>query len=149
MTTANRLSLHFVNVSQVDLGQCRARVRLQELGMESYWLPVLQYRAGASTAYWMPNVGESVAALLDEQGEGGVILGGIYTGANPAPESEANLFAVSTGKVTINADIEITGDITIDGITSMNSSGNTINGNEICVIGGQDSAGHTNVSSGQ
>ena len=149
MTTADRLSLHFVKVSQVDNAQCRARVQLQELTMESYWLPVLQYRAGSNTAYWMPSVGESVAALLDEQGESGVILGGIYTGANGPPANEANLFAIATGKVTINADVEITGDITIDGVTTMNSSGNNINGKDISVIGGTDSAGHTNVSSGQ
>ena len=149
MTTANRVSLHFVNVSQVDNAQCRARVRLQELAMESYWLPVLQYRAGSNTAYWMPTVGESVAALLDEQGESGVILGGIYTGANGPPENEANLLALSTGKVTINADVEITGTVTIDGVTTMNSSGNNINGNDICVLGGTDSAGHTNQVSGQ
>lgn len=149
MTTNQRLSLHFVKISEVDNATCRARVQLQELGMQSYWLPVLQYRAGVSTAYWMPAVDESVAALLDEQGESGVILGGIYTGANRAPENEANLFAIATGKVTINADVEITGDITIDGVTAMNSTGNNINGNDICVIGGTDSAGDTNVSSGQ
>mgnify|MGYP001794160363 CR=1 FL=1 len=149
MTTTNRVSIHFVNVSEVDNSQCRARVQLQELGMQSYWLPVLQYRAGTNTAYWMPNVGESVAALLDEQGESGVILGGIYTGANGPPENEPNLLAIATGKVTINADVEITGNITIDGVTTMNSTGNNVNGNDICVIGGTDSAGDTNVSSGQ
>ena len=149
MTTTNRVSLHFVKISHVDNANCRARVNLEELGMESYWLPVLQYRAGSNTAYWMPNMGEPVAALLDEQGESGVILGGIYTGANGPPESEADLLAIATNKVTINADVEITGAVTIDGVTTMNSTGNNINGADICVIGGTDSAGDTNISSGQ
>ena len=149
MTTTNRLSLHFVDISQVDLVNARARVNLEELGMESYWLPVLQYRAGPNTAYWMPSVGESVAALLDEQGESGVILGGVYSAANGPPENEANLFAIATNKVTIDADVEITGTVTIDGVTTMNSTGNNINGSDICVIGGTDSAGDTNISSGQ
>lgn len=143
MTTTGRVSLHFAKVSQVDLGTCRARVQLEELGMESYWLPVGQYRTGNSTAYWMPSVGETVAALLDEQGESGVILCGIYTAANGPPTNQADVLAISSGKVTIDADVEITGTVTIDG------TGNAINGNEICVIGGTDSAGHMNVNSGQ
>ncbi|MEO1399663.1 MAG: phage baseplate assembly protein V [Cyanobacteria bacterium J06635_1] len=149
MTTANRVSLHFARVSQIDLEQCRARVELQELGMESYWLPVGQYRTGNNTAYWMPSVGEMIAALLDEQGESGVIFCGIYTAANGPPASDGDLLAIGTGKVTIDADVEITGDITINGVTTMNSTGNNINGSDICVIGGTDSAGHLNQVSGQ
>ncbi|MEM1240858.1 MAG: phage baseplate assembly protein V [Cyanobacteria bacterium P01_H01_bin.26] len=143
MTTSQRLSLHFVKVSEVDPSQCRARVRLEELGMQSYWLPVLQYRAGNDTAYWMPSIGESVAVLLDEQGESGVVLGGVYSAANSPLASELGVFAIASRRLTIDADVEITGTVTIQG------AGNAINGNEICVIGGTDSAGHTNQVSGQ
>lgn len=146
---AGAVTLHFAQVSQVELSSGRARVQVQELGMESYWLPVLQYRAGSSSAYWMPNAGEMVAALLDERGEGGCILGGIYTGTNAPPADGADLLDVRTEEIVIQGNLTITGDVEINGVTSMNSSGNNINGSDICVIGGLDSAGHTNVSSGQ
>lgn len=136
-------SLHFGAIAEVDNSLCRARVSLPDLGMVSYWLPVLQYRAGTNTAYWMPTVSEPVAVLLDEKGEQGVILGGVYSRVNQPPASTSNTLAVDTGTVTIDANVNITGTVTILG------TGNTINGKEITVVGAPDTQGHTLTSSNQ
>lgn len=136
-------SLHFGAIAEVDNSLCRARVSLPDLGMTSYWLPVLQYRAGTNTAYWMPTVSEPVAVLLDEKGEQGVILGGVYSQVNQPPISAANTLAVDTGTITIDANVNITGTVTIAG------AGNTINGKQIAVIGAVDSRGDALVSSNQ
>nr|WP_190488992.1 phage baseplate assembly protein V [Pseudanabaena sp. FACHB-2040] len=137
------VSLHFGRISAIDSAKCTARVNVAELGMESYWLPVLQFRAGANQAYWMPSVGELVCCLLDEKGEGGAILGGCYSEADPPPASSANQLHILTGKVVIKGDVDLTGTLKISG------SGNAINGKQMAVIGAADNAGHSIVSSGQ
>ena len=152
----DRVTLHFAEVSQVNHSTAEARVRLDELqGMESYWLPVGQYRAGsASTAYWMPEVGERVLCALDESGSAGVILAGIYSLDNPPSANGAGLLAIAVPTLTIDGQVEITGDVSVTGNLSVAGAveiegSHTINGKETIVVGSTDTGGDTNNESNQ
>jgi phage baseplate assembly protein gpV len=97
----------------------------------------------------MPVIGELVAVLLDNAGESGVVLGGIYSQNDSAPAIAQNELHIITGTVVITGDLVITGDTNHTGTITITGSGNTINGKEICVVGGLDNAGHLNQISGQ
>lgn len=80
-------------VSAVDPATARVRVRFPDSDdMESFWLEVMQQRtlAGGDRAYWLPDAGEAVAVLMDEQDEAGLVLGAIYSSADPPPVASAD-----------------------------------------------------------
>lgn len=80
--------LKFGVVTRVDAANCRARVRYQDNeGIESWWLAVIQRKTTGDRDYHMPQPGEHVACLVDAHNEEGVILGAIYSAADPAPVS--------------------------------------------------------------
>jgi phage baseplate assembly protein V len=62
--------------------------------MVSGWLPVAQLATLGAKVWFMPRVGAQVGVLIDEHGEDGIILGGIYSGADPAPSCAAGAFHV-------------------------------------------------------
>lgn len=67
-------------VSAVDADKVQARVRLPECdNMRTNWLNVLQRNTQNNKDYWLPDVGEQVEVLLDDNGEDGVILGAVYS----------------------------------------------------------------------
>jgi phage baseplate assembly protein V len=79
-------TLKFGTVSAVDEAAMRVRVRLPELdNLRTQWLPVLTRKSKNDKDYWLPDEGEHVAVLLDAQGEDGVVLGAIFSGADPVP----------------------------------------------------------------
>lgn len=51
----------------------------QDEGLVSGWLPVLVSRTQDDKFYYLPDVGEQVACLMDENAEEGVVLGAIYS----------------------------------------------------------------------
>ena len=76
-------------VTAVDAGRGWARVSLPEYdNLETAFLPVLQRRTHRDKALDLPDVGEQVALLLDLRGEDGVILGAVWSDADPVPQSE-------------------------------------------------------------
>lgn len=76
--------LKFGIVEQIDPAKARARVRLDDNeSILTYWLAVLQQRTGKDKTYCMVEEGEHVACLLDEHAEEGVIIGAIYSEAEP------------------------------------------------------------------
>ncbi|WP_110970257.1 phage baseplate assembly protein V [Pseudomonas huaxiensis] len=81
------VALEYGEVSAVDYLTCRIRVRLDDRdGVESYWLNVPQRNSqGTKRRPLMPEIGEQVAVLLDDDGVGGVCLGGVYSTAEPPP----------------------------------------------------------------
>ncbi|MDU9392154.1 phage baseplate assembly protein V [Pseudomonas sp. zfem002] len=81
------VALEYGEVSAVDYLTCRIRVRLDDRdGVESYWLNVPQRNSqGTKRRPLMPEIGEQVAVLLDDDGVGGVYLGGVYSTAEPPP----------------------------------------------------------------
>lgn len=156
------LTMHFGSVSEVSYINATARVRFNDLqAMNSYWLPVLQIRtSGTSNSYWMPNAGENVVALLDANGEQGVILGGVYNQSVPPSATGPDNLDIKTALTTIASDVEITGNVTITGNVQTTGDTNTqgavtvqgshsINGKDTVVVGSTDTGGDTNDTSGQ
>ena len=81
------IDLAYGEVSAIDYPSCRIRVRLDDRdGLQTYWLNVPQRNTqGTQRRPLMPELREQVAVLLDEDGVGGVYLGGIYSTAEPPP----------------------------------------------------------------
>ncbi len=76
-------------VTAVDAAGGRARVRFDDLdGLETALLPVGQRKTHEDKDYWMPDVGEHVACLMDQYLEDGVILCAIYSGADRPPTAD-------------------------------------------------------------
>lgn len=82
--------LQFGLVSKLDYLSCRVKVRLEEFeGLETWWLKVPQRHTKATKSRpLMPEIGEQVAVLLQRDGVNGVVLGGIYSTAEPPPVTD-------------------------------------------------------------
>lgn len=79
-------------VSAIDAEKVQARVRLPECdNMRTDWLNVLQRNTQNNKDYWLPDVGEQVEVLMDENGEDGVILGAIYSDVDKPPFNDKNV----------------------------------------------------------
>ncbi|HFK2230406.1 TPA: phage baseplate assembly protein V [Pseudomonas aeruginosa] len=89
-------SLEFGDVAAVDYASCRVRVRLDERdGLVTYWLHVPQrHTQGTKARPLMPEIGEQVAVLLEDDGVEGVVLGGVYSTAEPPPVTDADVHYV-------------------------------------------------------
>lgn len=64
----------------------------QDDEQETMELPLLQRATYRNRHYQLPDVGEQVYLLLDENAEEGVILGSIYSQADPPPLEEADKY---------------------------------------------------------
>ncbi|WP_054181146.1 MULTISPECIES: phage baseplate assembly protein V [Enterobacteriaceae] len=86
------VTLQTGTVSAVDADGVKARVRLPECdNMRTNWLDVLQRNTQNNKDYWLPDVGEQVKVLLDENGEDGVILGAVYSDIDKPSFSDKNV----------------------------------------------------------
>lgn len=75
-------------VTEVDAATARVRVQLPDAdGVVTDWLPVVAPVALGARFYGLPRVGSQVVVLLDEHLEDGVVVGAIYSKADPAPIS--------------------------------------------------------------
>ncbi|HGD3424779.1 TPA: phage baseplate assembly protein V [Enterobacter hormaechei] len=73
-------------ICDIDEETVRVRITLPECdNLRSNWLPVLQRNTQENKDYWLPDIGEQVEALLDENGEDGVVLGAVYSTVDTAP----------------------------------------------------------------
>jgi len=82
-------------VSETDPATHTARVRFDDLdGLETMRLPVGVKKSMRDKAYWMPDVGEHVACLLDVNAEAGVILCAIYSDTDQPPVVSQDKFHV-------------------------------------------------------
>ncbi len=73
-------------ISDIDEAVVRVRVTLPECdNLRSNWLPVLQRNTQNNKDYWLPDIGEQVEVLLDDNGEDGVVLGAVYSTVDTAP----------------------------------------------------------------
>jgi phage baseplate assembly protein V len=71
----------------------RVRVKLGDLTTAP--LDVLQRRAGPDVTWWMPEVGEQVAVICpDGDPAMGIVIGGLYSGAYPAPSNSPDVHRV-------------------------------------------------------
>ena len=79
-------------VSEIDPATCTARVRFDDLdGLETMRLPIGVQKSLKDKSYWMPDVGEHVACLMDANFEDGVILCAVYSDADAAPTDDPNV----------------------------------------------------------
>lgn len=79
--------LKFGIVTNINSALAQARVQFAEDDMLSYWLPILQQKTLKDKFYAIPDIGEHVACLMDENSEEGVILGAIYSSADSPPST--------------------------------------------------------------
>jgi len=86
--------LRFGIVTNIDEKDARARVQFAEDEMSSYWVAVLQAKTQNDKFYFMPDVGEHVACLMDERSEEGVILGAIYSKLDEVPVVSKDKFKI-------------------------------------------------------
>ena len=129
--------LRFGTITAINPLTARARVQFAQDSMTSFWLPILQAKTFKDKYYVIPDLGEQVACLMDENSEDGVILGAIYTTEDtPINKSEKQAAANFEDGTFINVDketqtltitfpnINIVGNITQDG-TFANTNGIT------------------------
>lgn len=78
--------LRFGIVTNIDESKACARVQFNDNdNMVSYWLSVLQANTYKDKFYMLPDIGEQVVCLMDQNIEEGVILGAIYSGLDEVP----------------------------------------------------------------
>lgn len=81
----------FVSQIQIEDGNPTGFLRVtfpDYQNMESWWLNLVVRKSQSAKDWWMPEVGELVACLMDENLEDGVVLGALYSTADKPP-SEA------------------------------------------------------------
>ena len=83
-----------VSATEPATAKCRVVFEDHDL-IESWWLPVVQGKTLRDKHYWMPDVGEHVACLMDEHSEFGVILGAIYSAADVVPVSSQDKYHIA------------------------------------------------------
>ncbi|HEB1133235.1 TPA: phage baseplate assembly protein V [Escherichia albertii] len=106
-------------ISDIDETSVRVRVTLPECdNLKSNWLAVLQRNSQDNKDYWLPDMGEQVEVLLDDNGEDDVVLGAVYSTVDTAPvasrdkryvqfsDGAAFEYDRSTHQLTINGGIE-------------------------------------------
>jgi phage baseplate assembly protein V len=89
--------LRFGIVTNIDEKDCRARVQFDSDELSSYWLGILQAKTQKDKFYFMPDIGEHVACLMDERCEAGVILGAIYSDLDEVPVISKDKFKIKFG----------------------------------------------------
>jgi phage baseplate assembly protein V len=74
-----------------DVANARVRVAFPDRDqMESWWLSVIFAKTQNDKMYWMPDVGEQVVCVMDENDEDGAVLGAIYSSVDRPPVANAD-----------------------------------------------------------
>ena len=128
--------LRFGIVSQIVPINVQARVSFEDDESTSFWLPIIQTKTLKDKFYSMPDIGEQVACLMDENSEDGVILGAIYSTEDvPAVTSENQISLNLENNSLINIDKETNSlNITFENINlngNINHTGMLINSDGI------------------
>ncbi|EFD0091231.1 phage baseplate assembly protein V [Escherichia coli] len=76
-------------ISDIDEVKVCVRVTLPECDdLRTNWLPILQRNTQDNKDYWLPDIGEQVEVLLDDNGEDGVVLGAVYSSVDTPPVTD-------------------------------------------------------------
>lgn len=79
-------------VSAIDPKAVKARVRFDDLdGLETAMIPVGNRKTHQDKDYWMPDVGEHVACLMDANLEDGVVVCAIYSDEDSPPTDDPDV----------------------------------------------------------
>lgn len=99
--------LRFGIISQINPNLAQARVNFGDDDSTSFWLPILQTKTLKDKFYSIPDVGEQVACLMDDNSEDGVILGAVYSTEDiPVVTSEKQISLNLENNSLINIDKE-------------------------------------------
>lgn len=131
----NVSALRFGHVTEYDPARHMARVNFPDLGITSWWLPVLTSNTLKNHDEVHADIGEHAACLMSGEGaEIGVVLGAFYDDKNKPVIQDADIRSVifeDGTKVTYNRKehkllIAVEGDIeiTASGNIDMTASGN-------------------------
>ncbi|NTU68921.1 MAG: phage baseplate assembly protein V [Chlorobiaceae bacterium] len=83
-------------VTATEPATCKVRVQFQDQdAVVSDWLPVMQKKTLRDKDYWMPDFGEHVVCMMDENEEFGVVLGAIYSDADAPPVSSQDKYYIA------------------------------------------------------
>src|SRR5438445_13331102 len=83
------------HVVEQDLALARLRVVFPDLDqVTSYWLPIVMSKTQSDKAYWIPDIGEQVACVMDDNDESGVVLGAVYSRADAGPVQSADKYRI-------------------------------------------------------
>ena len=108
-------TLHDGIVIEVDDARHALRVRIPALeDMPTDWLPMITLNAGGNRFYALPDEGELVKCLLDARGESGVVLGAIYSEADPTPASSRDIWCKEFTNGTRIEHDRRTGQVTVE-----------------------------------
>jgi phage baseplate assembly protein gpV len=78
-------------VQELDVLTAKVRVAFPDYDqLVSYWLPIVVPKSQNDKAYWIPDVGEQVACLMDLRDEAGAVLGAIYSNTDIPPVASLN-----------------------------------------------------------
>lgn len=115
-------------VTAVNAGSASARVSIGDLDTPE--MPVAQMRAGALSFWWMPTVGEQVViACPSGDVAQGVILASVFAGNAPSSDAATPMIDLAGGKMVVNGDIEVTGDVIASGVSLVHHThGGVVNG---------------------
>lgn len=103
-------------ITAINAGAARARVKIGDLTTPE--LPVAQLRAGALSFWWMPTVGEQVlVACPSGDVAQGVIICSVFAGNAPSADPAVPMIDLAGGKMVVNGDIEVTGDVIASGVS--------------------------------
>ncbi|WP_160175167.1 phage baseplate assembly protein V [Ruegeria halocynthiae] len=138
----------------VDERGSQVRVQFEDNDqLISGWLDVVQRSTSGVKVFTRPKVGSQVVCQMDANREAGVILGAVYSDADPAPAGnegtvhfempdgstviwEGGAFTISHasgivlsiagGKLVVQGDLEVQGAVTVTGSTTLGAT--SING---------------------
>ncbi len=120
--------LKFGIVTNINPTLAQARVQFADDDILSYWLPILQQKTQKDKFYAIPDIGEHVACLMDDNSEEGVILGAIYSALDSTPVSSKSQLMIKFEDESFIQFDKTTGILTlkfkgIDVISDINQTG--------------------------
>lgn len=92
--TYPQTGLRYGIVTNINEKEARVRVQFGSDELSSYWLNILQAKTQRDKFYYVPDIGEHVACLMDQRSENGVILGAIYSDMDEVPVVSKDKFKI-------------------------------------------------------
>jgi len=112
--------IRFGIVTERDATTAKLRVSLLGDDMATQLLPFVVSGAGSDKFFSLPNVGDQVACLMDENCEDGVVLGAIYSKADATPDGVSdNVTMVRFSDGTVVKYDKASSTVTVDAVSKV------------------------------